>query len=172
MPQPKSSRPSPRQSPKKAANAKAPAKLRKATVSRTDSITTIEVNQAKAVAVSDYEVPMVPEGGAPTLAPIFNATPHKRKVVYSCFFQPDAEVKVVNSMAPRPELCGGNNVNLITLLGQFSSHTYGGKDAGAARYISTCIKPITRPLFHKDDMVLLNYLDDDSIKMEPEWFVP
>ncbi|KAI0231040.1 DNA topoisomerase 2, partial [Massospora cicadina] len=63
--------------PKKAANSKASAKLKKATVPRTDSITTNEVERAKSVADSDYEVPLVPEGGAPALAPTFNATPHK-----------------------------------------------------------------------------------------------
>ncbi|KAI0219404.1 DNA topoisomerase 2 [Massospora cicadina] len=63
--------------PNKAANSKASAKPRKATVPRTDSVTINKVERAKSVADSDYKVPMAPEGGAPALAPIFNTTPRK-----------------------------------------------------------------------------------------------
>ncbi|KAI0235476.1 hypothetical protein L0F63_006147 [Massospora cicadina] len=79
MPQPK----------KQAANSKASAKPRKATIPRTNFITTNEVDQAKSVADSDYEVPLVPEGGVPTLAPIFNATPHKLEHI---FLRPDTYI--------------------------------------------------------------------------------
>ncbi|KAI0217662.1 DNA topoisomerase 2, partial [Massospora cicadina] len=119
--------------------------------------------------------------------------PGQRKVVYGCFLRPDAEVKVATltgsitekvayhhgdqSLASTiiglaQDFVGANNVNLLAPIGQFGSRTQGGKDAGAARYISTRLKPITRLLFHKDDMPLLNYLDDDGIKVEPEFFVP
>ncbi|KAI0238677.1 hypothetical protein L0F63_005758 [Massospora cicadina] len=63
--------------PKKAASSKASPKPRKTIVPRTDLITTNEVELAKSVADYDYEAPLVPEGGASTLAPIFNTTPHK-----------------------------------------------------------------------------------------------
>ncbi|KAI0244769.1 DNA topoisomerase 2 [Massospora cicadina] len=98
--------------------------------------------------------------------------PGQHKVVYGCFLWPDAEVKVatltgsitekvayhhgdqslastINSLAQN--FMGANNVNLLAPIGQFGSHTQGGKD---------------------DDMPLLNYLEDDGMKVEPEIFVP
>ncbi|KAI0222309.1 DNA topoisomerase 2 [Massospora cicadina] len=99
--------------------------------------------------------------------------PVQRKVVYGCFLQPDAEVKVAmltssiikkvayhhgdQSLASTiiglaQNFVGANNVNLLIPLGQFGSCTQGGKDAG-------------------DNMLLLNYLDDDGMKVEPKWFV-
>ncbi|KAI0226340.1 DNA topoisomerase 2 [Massospora cicadina] len=77
MPQPKKQKAVTNAIPKKAANSKAPIKLRKAAVPRTNSITTNEVKQAESDVDSDYKALMVPEEGVPTLAPIFNATSHK-----------------------------------------------------------------------------------------------
>jgi DNA topoisomerase II len=78
----------------------------------------------------------------------------------------------------------------------------GGKDAASPRYIFTKVshhhaalsrsrekpnwhithtrslsiaqqlEPITPCIFHPDDMDLLNYLDDDGISIEPEYYVP
>ncbi|KAI0244697.1 hypothetical protein L0F63_004395, partial [Massospora cicadina] len=58
---------------KKAISALAPAKLIKAAIPRTNSIFTNKIERAESDA--DSEAPMAPEGGAPTLAPIFNANP-------------------------------------------------------------------------------------------------
>ncbi|KAI0225158.1 hypothetical protein L0F63_004103, partial [Massospora cicadina] len=69
----------------------------------------------------------------------------QRKVVYGCFLPPDAEVKVAtltSSITEKVNFVGANNSNLFASLGQFGSHTQGGKDAGAARYISTHINCI------------------------------
>ncbi|KAI0243898.1 DNA topoisomerase 2 [Massospora cicadina] len=74
MPQPKKQKDITKAIPKKAANSKAPAKLRKAAIPRTDSITTNKVKRAELDADSDYKALIAPEGGAPTLAPISNIT--------------------------------------------------------------------------------------------------
>ncbi|KAI0236545.1 DNA topoisomerase 2 [Massospora cicadina] len=55
---------------------------------------------------------------------------------------------------------GANNINLLASLGQFGSYTQGG-----------WMQPTTQLLFHKDDMPLFNCLDDDVIKVEPEFSV-
>lgn len=70
------------------------------------------------------------------------------------------------------DFCGSNNLNLLLPVGQFGSRSQGGKDAANARYISTHLNPVTRLVFHKDDGAVLNYLNDDGIEIEPEWFVP
>ncbi|KAI0219243.1 DNA topoisomerase 2 [Massospora cicadina] len=151
-PQPKKQKTITKAIPKKAANSKASSKPRKAPIPRNDSVTTNKVERA-----------------------------NQRKVVYGCFLQPDAEVnvltlacristKLVYYHGPQSltstiiglaqNFVGANNVNLLAPL------------ACATHHINTCLEPITRLLFHKDDMALLNYLDDDGIKVEPEWFVP
>ncbi|KAI0225547.1 DNA topoisomerase 2, partial [Massospora cicadina] len=119
--------------------------------------------------------------------------PSQRKVIYYCFLRPDNAVNVVTltgsiieklayrhgnkSLALKiirlaHNFVGANNVNLLTPLGQFGSHAQGGKDAGAAHYINVCLPSITKMLFNKDDMPLINYLDAEGMKVEPECFVP
>ena len=48
----------------------------------------------------------------------------------------------------------------------------GGKDAASPRYIFTKLEDVTRAIFHPDDDALLNYLQDDGAKIEPECYVP
>lgn len=48
----------------------------------------------------------------------------------------------------------------------------GGKDHAAARYIFTDLPRINRAVFHPNDDPLLNYLQDDNDKIEPEWYIP
>ncbi|CAN8306356.1 unnamed protein product [Cochlearia groenlandica] len=67
---------------------------------------------------------------------------------------------------------GSNNINLLEPSGQFGTRSVGGKDSASARYIFTKLSPIARVLFHKDDDVLLNYLNEDGQKIEPEWYMP
>jgi DNA topoisomerase-2 len=67
---------------------------------------------------------------------------------------------------------GSNNVNLLTPAGQFGTRRMGGKDAASARYIFTCLEPITRAIFHPDDDDLLTYQQDDGATIEPEFYVP
>ncbi|KAI0244672.1 DNA topoisomerase 2 [Massospora cicadina] len=87
----------------------------------------------------------------------------QRKVVYGCFLHPDAEVKVamltgkfgVNHHWPCPEFYGVNNVNLLTPLAS----------------LALAPRIITQLLFYKDDMPILNYLDNNGMKVESKWFV-
>lgn len=90
--------------------------------------------------------------------------------------------------------CGSNNVNLLTPSGQFGTRRMGGKDAASPRYIFTSLEKvrrtrnffffitsangcflflqITRTIFHPDDDGLLNYLEDDGVSIEPQYYVP
>ncbi|KDP43495.1 hypothetical protein JCGZ_16782 [Jatropha curcas] len=67
---------------------------------------------------------------------------------------------------------GSNNINLLAPKGQFGTRCMGGKDHASARYIFTCLSPITRFLFPKDDDNLLDYLEEDGLSIEPTWYVP
>ncbi|XP_058073689.1 DNA topoisomerase 2-like isoform X2 [Magnolia sinica] len=67
---------------------------------------------------------------------------------------------------------GSNNINLMQPLGQFGTRHQGGKDHASARYIFTCLSPLTRFLFPKDDDVLLDYMNEDGQSIEPTWYMP
>ncbi|XP_021736177.1 DNA topoisomerase 2-like [Chenopodium quinoa] len=67
---------------------------------------------------------------------------------------------------------GSNNINLFMPHGQFGTRNMGGKDAASPRYIHTKLTEITRFLFPKDDDMLLNYLKDDGLTIEPQWYMP
>lgn len=53
-----------------------------------------------------------------------------------------------------------------------NSRILGGKDASAPRYIFTELNPLTRQVFKKEDEAQLNYLNDDGLSVEPEYYVP
>lgn len=67
---------------------------------------------------------------------------------------------------------GSNNINLLMPNGQFGSRVHGGKDAGQPRYIHTQLSPIVENLFIKADNQILNYLDDDGLQVEPQYYIP
>ncbi|KAF8398402.1 hypothetical protein HHK36_017329 [Tetracentron sinense] len=67
---------------------------------------------------------------------------------------------------------GSNNINLLQPNGQYGTRNQGGKDHASARYIYTCLSPITRFLFPKDDDFLLDYLNEDGQTIEPTWYMP
>lgn len=67
---------------------------------------------------------------------------------------------------------GSNNLNLLMPNGQFGTRLQGGKDAASPRYIFTCLNALTTLLFHPDDQPLLEYLEDDGMKVEPRFYVP
>ncbi|ORZ40275.1 DNA topoisomerase [Catenaria anguillulae PL171] len=67
---------------------------------------------------------------------------------------------------------GSNNIPLLEPRGQFGTRLAGGADAASARYIFTTMSPITRKIFHPADDGLLEPLDDDGKKVEPEWYIP
>jgi len=67
---------------------------------------------------------------------------------------------------------GSNNINLLRPVGQFGSRLMGGKDSASPRYIHTFIEGIVDCIFRKEDNVLLNYLEDDGLKVEPDYYLP
>ena len=64
---------------------------------------------------------------------------------------------------------GSNNINLLVPSGMFGTRHQGGKDAASARYIFTNLNRLTRLIFPEVDDELLEYLDDDGLKIEPKW---
>ena len=70
------------------------------------------------------------------------------------------------------DFVGSNNINLLTPSGQFGTRIQGGKDSASPRYIYTKLQPIVELLYHKDDFDIYNYLNDDGLSIEPEWFAP
>ncbi|XP_042412378.1 DNA topoisomerase 2-like isoform X1 [Zingiber officinale] len=75
-------------------------------------------------------------------------------------------------IAMAQDFVGSNNINLLQPEGQFGTRHQGGKDHASARYIFTCLAPITRFLFPKDDDILLDYLNEDGQSIEPSWYMP
>ena len=70
------------------------------------------------------------------------------------------------------EFIGSNNINLLIPAGQFGSRLQGGKDAASPRYIFTYLNPITWYIFPEQDFPVLNYLNDDGMSVEPEYYAP
>ncbi|KAK2956706.1 putative DNA topoisomerase 2 [Blattamonas nauphoetae] len=120
--------------------------------------------------------------------------PSQRKIIYACFKRNlTKEVKVTQlagyvsevsayhhaEQGLQPTICslaqdyvGSNNLNLLLPIGQFGSRLKGGADCSAPRYITTKLSPLARIVFNANDDPLLNYLDDDGQRIEPEWYVP
>ena len=67
---------------------------------------------------------------------------------------------------------GSNNINLLKPNGQFGTRLQGGQDSASERYIFTELNPLTRFVFPALDDPILTYLDDDGLKVEPEFYVP
>ena len=67
---------------------------------------------------------------------------------------------------------GTNNMNLLVPNGQFGTRIQGGQDASSPRYIYTLLSKLTKLLFKEEDFAILNYLDEDGLKIEPEFYVP
>ena len=67
---------------------------------------------------------------------------------------------------------GSNNINLLMPNGQFGTRLEGGKDSASERYIFTQLNPLTKYIYPQEDMPLLNYLDDDGLMVEPDYYVP
>jgi DNA topoisomerase-2 len=67
---------------------------------------------------------------------------------------------------------GSNNINILYPSGQFGTRVKGGKDAASPRYIHTYLAELTKLIFRPDDEPILNYLDDDGVSIEPEFYMP
>jgi DNA topoisomerase-2 len=120
--------------------------------------------------------------------------PGQRKIMYACFKRDlKGEIKIAQLAGYVLENCayhhgevslystmvgmaqnfvGANNLNLLEPVGNFGSRDQGGKDAAAARYIFTSLSPLTRYIFHPDDDQVLEYCEDEGMKIEPKWYAP
>ncbi|MDC0142001.1 toprim domain-containing protein [bacterium] len=70
------------------------------------------------------------------------------------------------------EFMGSNNIALFQPNGQFGTRMLGGKDSASERYIYTLLSAVTRSIFRKEDDQILNYLEDDGTKIEPDFYMP
>jgi DNA topoisomerase II len=82
--------------------------------------------------------------------------------------EPSLQQAIIN-MAQ--DFIGTNNINLLEPCGNFGSRLI-SNDAASARYIFTNLTPSSLLLYNSIDLNLLNYLNDDGIKIEPEYFIP
>ena len=120
--------------------------------------------------------------------------PGQRKVLFTCFKRNLVkELKVAQLAGSVAELSayhhgeaslmstiinlaqnfvGSNNINLLQPIGQFGTRLHGGKDAASPRYIFTALSPLARLLFNPKDDPLFAYINDDGLKVEPEWYCP
>lgn len=67
---------------------------------------------------------------------------------------------------------GSNNINTLVPKGQFGDRYGGGKNHASPRYIFTSVEKITNLIFRKEDNAILDYVDDDGMKVEPEYYLP
>lgn len=67
---------------------------------------------------------------------------------------------------------GTNNINLLVPSGQLGSRIAGGSDASSARYIFTLISKLARLIYKEEDNQILNYLEEDGVQIEPEYYIP
>jgi len=67
---------------------------------------------------------------------------------------------------------GSNNINLFYPGGMFGTRLQGGKDCASARYVFSCLSKITDLVIRKEDLPLLEILEDDGTPIEPRWYFP
>jgi len=75
------------------------------------------------------------------------------------------------------KFCGWSvDANERFLLGDFTithnSRLVGGNDASSPRYIFTLLSELTKLIYREEDTNILNYLEEDGQKIEPEYYVP
>lgn len=70
------------------------------------------------------------------------------------------------------DFVGANNINLLVPQGQFGTRSQGGKDFASPRYIFTNVGQHTRLLFPEEDGAVLNYLNEEGLSIEPEFYAP
>ncbi len=67
---------------------------------------------------------------------------------------------------------GTNNINLLEPKGQMGSRISGGQDSSSPRYIYTLLSKLTKLIFKEEDNTILNYLNEDGLSIEPEYYIP
>jgi DNA topoisomerase-2 len=119
--------------------------------------------------------------------------PSQRKVLYTMFKRNQIkEIKVAQLGAAVAEMTtyhhgevslygtivgmaqnyiGSNNINLLVPKGQFGTRYAAGKDAASPRYIFTQLSEITSRIYVPDDSPILEYMVEDSHKIEPKFYV-
>ncbi|KAL8142803.1 hypothetical protein V2J09_015835 [Rumex salicifolius] len=100
--------------------------------------------------------------------------PGQRKVLF-CAFKRNLvkETKISQFggyVAEKSAYHHGDQSLYSTIIGM--AQDFGGKDHASPRYINTCLEYISRFLFPKEDDVLLDYLREDGITVEPTWYAP
>ena len=120
--------------------------------------------------------------------------PSQRKILYSCFKRKlYSEIRVAqlsgyvseNAAYHHGEMSlqaaivgmaqnfmGSNNINLLMPNGQFGTRIMGGQDSASSRYIHTELNKIVDLLYPPADFPLLEYNEDDGVKVEPKYYVP
>lgn len=120
----------------------------------------------------------------------------QRKILYACFLRgmtSDTSIKVaqlsgyvsektdyhhgeqslneaITKMAQ--DFVGSNNIPLLLKDGQVGTRLMLGKDAASPRYVFVKLGTQTRSLFPKIDESILEYHEEDGVKVEPIYFVP
>lgn len=85
----------------------------------------------------------------------------------SCYHHGDLSDTIVKMARNYP---GSNNVPYFDAIGQFGSRI--GPQASAARYIFVELNSNFRQLFRAEDEPILNYLEDDGVSVEPDFYLP
>jgi DNA topoisomerase-2 len=67
---------------------------------------------------------------------------------------------------------GTNNINLLEPKGQMGTRISGGQDSSSPRYIYTLLSKLTKLIFKEEDNTILNYLNEDGLSIEPEYYIP
>ena len=120
--------------------------------------------------------------------------PSQRKIMYSCFKRKlYSEIRVAQLAGYVSEnaayhhgeaslqgaiigmaqtFVGSNNINLLKPNGQFGTRIMGGSDAASSRYIHTELNKIVNYIYPTSDFPLLEYTEDDGLKVEPKFYVP
>ena len=137
---------------------------------------------------SDYDckrsIPSLCDGLKPSL----------RKILYSCFKRNlKREIKVAQLAGYISEhsayhhgeaslyqaiigmaqnFVGSNNIELLCPAGQFGTRLLGGEDAASPRYIFTHLTELAFHIYNPLDNPLLEYNEDDGMKIEPTWYIP
>lgn len=70
------------------------------------------------------------------------------------------------------DFVGSNNMPYFTKEGQFGTRVKGGKDASSSRYIFTKPAWWMNYVYRPEDTPLLNYLEEEGEKIEPEVYLP
>lgn len=121
--------------------------------------------------------------------------PSQRKILYTLFKKNIKEEKKVNQLAGAvsdfsayhhgekslesaivglaQDFISKNNINLLYPSGQFGTRYDSSKESVAqSRYIKTRLMEVSRYIFRPEDDEILNYLEDDGKKIEPEYYIP